>query len=376
MLLGGWAVLATGCQPRVETLQVRPSDALTDARVVLMRSFESDSPIVRANALEGMCETLGAQAGGALIQSLEDPSPVVRFTAAMCVGDLQYGPAEDKLRTMMKEEPGVGERDWRVICATIYALHRLGIDEYTTMLGDLLVSEEPEIQANAAWAMGKIGEPAARIPLRSVLSDQNKPLVRLNILTALALLGDRQAAGYLEALTKTPSLDGRMAAIEALGNLDTPRVPMVLEGLTTAKHPPQVRLAAMRELAGRGEVSDRNYAFAVKCCHDPNEMMRRTVGRYHRYHSEDVIQLRMVAARALGAMGREAAVNTLHPMLENAVPRVRLAAAVSVMQLLEAYRTAQEEVRPLVPQERIEPQPEDDTPPLPERKLHTSGGKE
>ena len=331
-----------GCGPwpqlfqKEEKLMVDPARAYIDAQATLLQAAEDKDPVTRANAMEALAGTLGAEAGAVFVQALDEQNPLVRFAAAMAIGDSKYKPALDRLLTMARDKKG--EPDKRVFCAVIYALHVLGNDEYAGQLGDLLFDSEREVRMDAAMAMGRMGEPTATGPLKTVLSGEQDEGVRLQIRESLARLGDEGSAQVMEAYTKGFYLDLRLAAIPALADIGTRRAAIALRSLTDERHPARIRVLAAGELARLGQGDPADYDLCMAALRNPKKVLDESNLRTKRLVDSDVDSLRRLAAIAVGWMGRDLAVNVLHPMLKSARGGDRVAAALSILRLLKAYR--------------------------------------
>jgi len=342
-----------------------------DARAALLSAADDEDPATRVHALEALASTFGAETGHVYMEALREKRyEVVRFAAVMAVGDCAYEPALPVLLEMA-ERAGP---DKRVYCAVIYALHVLGNDDYTSDLGKLLFHREPEVRAEAARAIGKIGDPSGAGPLEALLADEpsENEKVRLQATASLAMLGETRYAHMLEAYARQPFVDLRLAAIDEVGRLRSPQLTGALNALLAEREPPRVRVAAAGALARSGHFDAEGYSLCVKALQNPERMLRR----FYRPHREvthvEVMSLQRLAALSLGWMNRDEAVNVLHPLLKSRDGAIRAAAAASLVRLLSAY---DETARP-----PAEPEPAAKTPPEPtepkRRKLHTAGGRD
>jgi len=339
--------------------QVNPIVVRTEAELVLYNAVKDSDPFTRSNAIEAMSQTLGEEGGSAYLQALADGDPSARFAAAMAVGDLKYYPARDRLLTMAGDKQL--EPDKRVMCAVIYALHRLDNYQYTGQLGQLLFDQEKEVRANAALAMGKLGEPSAIGPLKSLLASELEPMVRLQIVESLALLGDQASALSLEGYTKTVFLDERLVAIPAMAKVNPQRASAVLRELLGAQHPPQVRVAAAGALASIGQTDDNIFSLAKRAASRPAEMLQKAYGPEKTATALEVHSLRRLSAIALGYTNKLAALDILQPLLTNEDKGVRLAAAMSVLRLVPASPKPPEVAREQAPTVQVD-QPTADQP--------------
>ena len=223
-------LVLTGCGgPGMFTkMKANPQRAYVDARHVLMMGAESPDMVVRMHALESLSYIVGTEAGGAYMENLQlqtpapasgasgpagvqmVPVPGVQFAAAMAIGDCRYAPAKPKLLDMM-ESPQTPKS---VQFAVVYALHQLGDDTYTGKLGWLLFDTDSEVRANAALAMGKMGNASAIRPLRAARQTEIEPKVNLQIDESLAALGDQKAFGELGAYTRAGFVDEQTIAVQ------------------------------------------------------------------------------------------------------------------------------------------------------------------
>lgn len=312
-------------------LQAR-REVYVDARTTLLQAADSPNPAARAHAIEALARTLGPQAGSVYLQALEDPSAVVRFAAAMAVGDTRYAPAKDKLLQMAADKEN--EPDRRVFAGVIYALYRLGNDEYAGELARLLFDPEKEVRAMAAMGMGRMGEPSAVGPLETLYSDERDPAVRVQVVESLAMLGEERYQTLLEAYTKTQFMDERLVAISALQRVQHPRARDVLSDMLSERQPPRVRVAAAGGLARLGTVTHETYRLALRAARRPRSLLTGEITETQEVEEVNVFSLQRLAAIALGWMDRPDAVPALRDLLEHTDSGVRVAAAMSLLRLL------------------------------------------
>ncbi|MHC4981979.1 MAG: HEAT repeat domain-containing protein [Planctomycetota bacterium] len=361
---------AVGCKPSVPPDAGYVGRALVDARTTLRRAAEAEDPLTALYAIKAMTEVALEESGGLFLQALESENhPVVRFAAAMAVGELRYERAKDKL-VSMAEDKSV-EPDKRVLCAVIYALHRLGVDTFNYALGDLLFDSEFEVRASAAMVMGKMGEPTAKGPLKTLLADEHEPAVKLQIRESLAMLGDSRSRHLLEAYTKGYYLDLRLEAIPALARTDSRRAMYVLRGLLANDRSPRIRAVAAGELARLGEVDEAGYSFCLDAVRNPRRIMQKAYGGARKVSDIEAESLQRLAAMSLGNMRRRGAVGVLQPLLKSPDGGVRVAAAMAIIKLLAPEQKQAPKAEPEEKETTTKPAPEP-----PKVKLHTAGGKD
>jgi HEAT repeat protein len=317
-------------------IELDPTRAAIDARTALRQAAESPDASTCSQALEAMAEVLGEEFGGLYEQALSDDRPRVQFAAALAVGDTRYRPAHEDLLEMAAQ----AGPDKRVYAAVIYALHRLGDDRHTSDLARLLWHREPQVRSNAAMVMGRMGEPEAIDPLTARLQIEDDPKVKVNLVEALSILGDQRQAQLLEAYTKGYDVGLRMIAVEQLGRDGSSRAVAVLHDLLQPQHPPRVRVAAAGELARLGAGTGAGYALCLDALRHPRRVIQAwidTAPLLSPGHVTDVAasSLQAKAAIALGWMRRRGAVAELHPLLAAADGRVRVAAAMGILRLLQ-----------------------------------------
>ena len=337
-----------------------PSQAYIDARTAILQLAQDRDPVTRANAVEALSTTLGAEAGEVYMQGSSDPLPVVRLASAMAIGDVKYAPALPTLRRMVqdnKTEPQRAEPDKRVFCALIYALHSLGDDGKTGELAPLLFDEQPEVRMDAAMAMGKMGAPSAIGPLNSVLSNEREEAVKIQLTESLAMLGDSRSAEVLEAFTKGYFLDLRLLAIAAIGRTGSERAIRVLKELTAAREPARVRVKAAGELARLGFGDPAMLSYCLRAIREPAELLKESAQVSRRAADSDAGSLKLLAIIAMGWFGDEKVVNDLHPLLRDQEGPIRVAAAASILRLLKGYKplTAPAAVPPAAPAQAVVP---------------------
>jgi cyclophilin family peptidyl-prolyl cis-trans isomerase/HEAT repeat protein len=106
----------------------------------------------------------------------------------------------------------LGDPEGRVRRRAALALGRVHLPEAIPALADRLANDsEPEVRQMAAFALGLIGDPTARTPLLTALTDR-EPVIQGRAAEALALIGDKSDAPaigmLLQALVKAGALNG------------------------------------------------------------------------------------------------------------------------------------------------------------------------
>lgn len=153
-----------------------------------------------------------------LVEALADPSFQVRYEAVVSIARM---PAEPRLVEALLE---------------------------------VLVGDEPELALAAAWALGRLGDRSAVLPLRELLIS-DFPMLRSRSARSLALLGDRDSAGHLLEHLRTERIDSvRVAFAAALGALRAEEAVEDVLGLvkhmTSASTKAELMLALARMVGG------------------------------------------------------------------------------------------------------------------------------
>jgi HEAT repeat protein len=319
----------------VQPCRIDSTQAYIDARTVLRQAAEdSGDEEARLAAMHAMSEVMPADAGGVLKQALDDPKERVRFPAAMAIGDIRYAPALPVLQE--KARMYTGERDKRVYCAVLYALHRLGDDTRMGDLAQFLFDGDEEVRAFAAQVMGKVGNPTAVPLLKNALMDEKKEKPKYNITEAMALLGDAGAQARLEAFARGgfEDIQIQLEAIPALGREYSPNTMAILQDLMEEGHKsPQVRVRAAGVMARLGQVTDEAYDLCARAAAHPDRFQIEQVTPDRTLAGSQVASLEQLAAISLGWMNRPDTLCVLHPLLRSPKALTRVAAAMSILRL-------------------------------------------
>jgi HEAT repeat protein len=278
------------------------------AKAELAHDATSDSAILRANAIEGIQESIGTEGNDAIVAALSDHSALVRFSACMAAGTLRLPDARPALLDL------VNDPDKHVQIGARFALHRLGDKRLSHDFEKYARDFDPHVRADTAMALGLLGEPSAQRVLEPMLTDA-EPDVRLQVAEALWRLGDEDGLTNLAAGSVSGYADDQILCILALAAPRDHRVKGQIEGRLTAEWP-EVALASARALGQLG--SDQGYGVAEHFVSNPDP------------------RVRVLAALAFGSIGRPDAQPQLTQLLKDPDPSVRVAAATAILQLKPA----------------------------------------
>lgn len=285
--------------PLNQTLRQKAAD-------LLVEMTRHETPVLRANAIEGLQRSLGGDgARSSVIRGLSDDSPIVRFASCVACGDLRYADTRPVLLKLAYDP------DPNVRLAARYALHKLGDSSLTQEMLLGLRDDRPGVRGNTAMLLGMLGEKSAISILQKHYTDSAE-MVRLQIAEALWRLGDKDASDKLIAWTLSPYGSEQVVALLALAQPRRVEALPYVRGLMVADFP-EVELAAARCAGMLG--SDEGMGIALKY-----------------WNSKDHRQ-RGLAALALGDIARSDAQDTLSKLLEDPNADVRISAATALLKL-------------------------------------------
>ena len=107
--------------------------------------------------------------------------------------------------------------DWQVRAEAAMALGEIGDERAVDPLVEALKDDVREVRLNAAWALGETGDERAIDPLVAALNDQVRE-VRCVVAIALGKIGDERAIGPLKEALKEEDEVASIVSGEALGD--------------------------------------------------------------------------------------------------------------------------------------------------------------
>lgn len=299
-----------------------PETGLADAAEDLLRqASDAEYAQLRANAIEGLQFTPD-HLDPAVRRGLVDDNRGVRFVAAMSIGEFRMVSLAHLLEPLLQDESD------SVRAAAIYGLMRCGKTVDPTPLATFILSDDPEVRANAALVLGQLGNPSA-IPMiergvgrgMSRVNAARIKMVDLQLAEALVNLGDDRQLEAIRAALFAPAEEGELTAMACMmcGRLHDERAVPNLVRLARmtgdTQQPAEVRMAATWGLARI----------------DPS---LASSGVPMEYVASGEYQLRFQAALTLGEIGDTAALGTLTGMMSDENPLVQVAAATAILQIL------------------------------------------
>lgn len=262
----------------------------------------SDVPVLRMQAIEAFQDVAPQEGQTYIGENLDNGYAGVCFAALMAAGTLREASFTQRIRTRAEDA------DPSVRIAAIYALHRLGDKSRTGELGELLTKHtDARVRANAALAIGRLAEPQSAKLLQSALRREKKDAVVMQLLEALAMLGDSHGIDRLRLYGYSAVPDQSALALMFLANAG-PASPEVEElfryRLDVADHP-EIKLQAARGLGRLGYDTGYDLALANLTFDSPDR------NRANDPPEQQIIRIRALAALALEAIGDPRAVGPL-----------------------------------------------------------------
>ena len=319
----------TDAPPATEVIERAPS--LPDPMTVSMAPHEAAATLLataagspyaalRANAIEGLAkapDALRPLVGRALV----DTNRGVRFVAANVVARAGLCDQSHLLEPLVRDESD------SVRAGAIAALVECGARVDQSPLAGMLRSDDPEIRGNAYLALGMIGNRSAAPMIRESLGRGMRlvnplrvKLVELQGGEALVRLGDTAEIEPIRAALFAPGEQGELTvlACQVLGRLGDQQSQGAMFRLARPAgddiRPIEIRLAALRALADLG-TPDRNQLleWSIPSLKDLSPMVRAQ------------------ACFTVGAIGGDAAVRALVPLMADLYPNVQVAAAGAIL---------------------------------------------
>lgn len=278
----------------------------------------SEADVVRCHAMEALAQLEERSAGAEFRAGAQASEPLVRFAGLVSGGQIRDTGILPLARDAMRHT------DVRVRLGGAFAAVRLGDQNAARVLTSTLLDHpDANLRSDAAWLLGKLGEPKARRWLELALSREQSHRVRVHIFAAQAALGDAAAIDALTTYTQVDA-EARVLALQSLAELKQARTRSVLEyRLGPDEQFTEMRLIAARGLGWLGssagyDLARRNLTAEFNDRDDPN--------RTHR--------IRSLSALALGAIGDSRALPLLRQLAETDTDeRTQVAAALAIVQI-------------------------------------------
>ncbi len=327
-LLAATLPLTSGCFGSLRgSLPEREQNSFRSAALdFLKKSAYSDEPVVRMQAIEAMQEIAPREGLKDIEGNIDNGYAGVSFAALMAVGTLKEAEVIERIRTRAEDS------DASVKIAAIFALHRLGDQNRTGELSELLLKHrDARVRANAALAIGRLGEPGSARVLHTALKREQKDAVKMQILEALAMLGDSEAIERLRFYGYSAVPDQSALALMLLANAGATEAEELFRYRLGFADQPEIKLQAARGLGKLGHDDGLDLSLAYLFFNSPDR------NRKNDPPEQQITRIRALAALALEAIGSPLALGALRRAFdhEGQPELVRLAIARAALAIMD-----------------------------------------
>lgn len=288
----------------------------------LLDMTSDPSPLAVMHAIEALQQTAPEKGRSRIRACLKDESGGVRFAALLALGIMGDREPIEIYRACAEDN------DRMVRIAAIFAMHRAGDTSRTSELSTLMFSDpDQEVRANAAMAIGLLGDPKA-IKVLSVAQKDKSEMVRLQCLKSMSLLGDKKATRSLIFEAHSGSGPKMVDAIMALANARNEAAVELFEYRLKEGPYDEVRLACACGLGKLGKSDGYAYAMKMLDFKPPPDNSNKDDPP-----AQQEMRMKTLAATALEAIGDRRALVPLAKTMEDESQSmtVRIAAARAVL---------------------------------------------
>lgn len=308
---------AFGCQAPGGPRLPREDESRIGARAqeLLLRAARDEEPIVRSHAFEALVDVMPDQGRGEFRAALHESNELMRYAGCISVGVLRDRGALPEIRPLLQD------RSPRVRLAAAFASYRCGGQSAARLLVSTLADHPDEnLRSDAAYLIGKLGDPEALKRLKWAASNEKSGKVQVHIAAARAMLGDDEGVNDLINAIQGDTVS-RLIALQTFIESPSRRATEALRyRLKDDRDYLQTRLLAARALGKLGD--DSGLALALESL------------THESADANEVMSVRQNAALALGAMGQPQTLASLARLAESeADPRTQVAACWAICQI-------------------------------------------
>jgi HEAT repeat protein len=329
-LLSLAGLLCAGCADNLPAVTVTPTQKLELQRRsvdLLLRAATSAADDVSCNALDALVKVAPRDGLPAFRQAVRSDSPLVRFAGYAALGEVRD--CDSRLLFVA----GIKDANPHVRLAAAFAACRCGQSGYASLLVHALTSaREDTVRRDAAFLLGRLGEPRAEKHLRAALrigaNEKSRPVL-LTIYGALATLGQEDAVRELVRYAQG-DLETRVHALLLLADLGLPETKDALRYrfLTNNEDYVEARLLAARGLGKLGFRDGFDLALKMLKFTDPNPNPDPD-------NPSRTFPVRSMAVHALAEIGDPRALGALRELAASQdEPRLQVAAAYAICRIL------------------------------------------
>lgn len=228
-----------------------------------IEQLKNENDTVSSNAVKSLIE-IGEAAVAPLIEALKGDSNIRRTIVEVLA---QIGkPAIEPLIEALKDKEGTMRAN------AAQALGKIGDKKAVEPLVKILNDQYWGARYSAADALGRIGDAKSVEPLIATLKDEVET-VRFSAISALGKIGDKKVVEPLIEILKDESLLVRIEATRALGTIGDKRAVEPLKKLWKNDKDKLVQIKAAGSLAKRGDANA--FDFLIKALEDKDLPIRR-----------------------------------------------------------------------------------------------------
>jgi HEAT repeat protein len=287
-----------------------------EAKGIIAAGMRSTDDRIRANAVEAVPASEDSKLAGEAAALLVDPSVIVKFSAAVVLGDMNQVQYKENLTKL------TNDKDLNVVLASSYALCKMGDEQYYKKILAIAENEQKNqtATANAAMLLGKLGKKEALPILYKIKDDsESSNAAAFNATEAIARLGDEKIYKKIWTMLISVFSDDRYMGAQAMAALGGTKGAGALASLLD-DDVNEVKIAAAGQLGTLGDKSG-------------SEVIKKYLSGPPPQEKEVADRCNVLAAIAIGQIKDENLAGYLPKMLKNNNPLVQLAAAKSILMI-------------------------------------------
>lgn len=268
--------------------------------------------------------TVEASVYHAMAQALHDERKEIREEAAFAIGILDgRSVTGDLLQTLQDTEPAVRG-------ATATSLGKVGTSTDGLQLIPLLADENATVRNRVLQAIGALRVPSAGPALREMFEANRRKESAVRILDTLSKVSDPAQADLFREIVKDPDPEKKRLAIEGLGRVSDASLLSAFKKDFQRERNDDLRLAYSFALVRLGDhdfldsiVLGLTSATAGKRCRDYLlEVGPSVLSDIYPYLNDQDANIRAELCYIVGAMGDEASITWLEPLVKDPSPKV------------------------------------------------------
>ncbi len=326
------ALVLTGCAQAPQDVRLSATETLAlqnRALNLLLTAAQRDFGVATSNAIEALVQVAPRDGRPAFRAALRSDVPIVRYAGLVALGEVNDCAKLADIKSYVRDP------NPHVRLGAAFAAVRCGSDGYARLLtGTLMNSDDEGLRADAAGLLGRLQEPRARKWLRAALhnpTNEKSNRVSVQLYWALARLGDLDSVQSLIRFSQGDAAT-RTDALMLLADLAHPdardALRYRLHGSEQIEEYLEMRLIAARGLGALGSREGYDFARAM-LTYTPPAPKDKPPPEVNR-----VFPIRSLAVHALAHIGDPRALAPLRDIAESETdPRLQVAAAYAICEI-------------------------------------------